>query len=145
MFEEGTRPAQRAWPHLVPSHRSDHRFSSQGTHTCALRFGSLGYEKLDADAYAAWGFDYLKYDNCFSAGQYGTPSASFARYKAMSDALVATGRDIFYSLCNWGQVLSALLPHLAQKDGPLILSSLLSLGRRTASGTGPRSSATRTG
>jgi len=78
-------------------------YSSAGDHTCALQFGSLGYEEIDAQAYADWGFDYLKYDNCFSAGLHGTPDLSFRRYKTMSDALLATDRPIWYSLCNWGQ------------------------------------------
>lgn len=29
--------------------------------TCAGRPGSLGYEKNDANSYASWGVDYLKY------------------------------------------------------------------------------------
>lgn len=32
-----------------------------GTHTCAGRPGSLGYEIIDAFTYALWGVDYLKY------------------------------------------------------------------------------------
>lgn len=28
---------------------------------------------------------------------------SYERYKRMSDAMVGTGRDIWYSMCNWGQ------------------------------------------
>lgn len=80
-------------------------YSSAGTHTCALQFGSLGYEQIDAQTYADWGFDYLKYDNCFSAGQHGSPDVSFKRFKKMSDALLAAKRDppLFLSLCNWGQ------------------------------------------
>ncbi|CAI4880377.1 AHL_G0017760.mRNA.1.CDS.1 [Saccharomyces cerevisiae] len=50
--------------------------------------------------------DYLKYDNCYNKGQFGTPDVSYHRYKAMSDALNKTGRPIFYSLCNWGQDLT---------------------------------------
>ena len=78
-------------------------YSSAGDHTCALQFGSLGFEEIDAQAYADWGFDYLKYDNCYSQGQHGTADLSFRRYKKMSDALLATQRDVLYSLCNWGQ------------------------------------------
>lgn len=44
------------------------------------------------------GFDYVKYDACFSASRYGTPSASFQRYEAFSKALAKTGREIFYSV-----------------------------------------------
>ena len=72
-------------------------YSSAGSMTCARFPGSLGYETKDAEVYAEWGVDYLKYDNCFNEGVQAT-----VRYGAMSDALLATGRDIFYSICNWG-------------------------------------------
>lgn len=39
-------------------------YSSAGTGTCAGYPASLGYEKIDAATWAAWGIDYLKYDNC---------------------------------------------------------------------------------
>ena len=45
--------------------------------------------------------DYLKYDNCYNAGQSGTQLISYNRYDAMSKALNATGRPILYSMCNW--------------------------------------------
>ncbi|PVI06898.1 glycoside hydrolase family 27 protein [Periconia macrospinosa] len=77
-------------------------YSSAGVLTCARYAGSLGYEQKDADLWASWGVDYLKYDNCFNQGQSGTPKLSFDRYKAMSDALLNTGKKIVYSLCNWG-------------------------------------------
>jgi len=77
-------------------------YSDAGSKTCAGRFGSLGYEDIDAKTYAEWGIDYLKYDNCFNEGQSGTPLISYNRYKKMSDALNATGRPILYSICNWG-------------------------------------------
>jgi len=70
--------------------------------TCAGYPGSLGHEKVDAQTFADWGVDYLKYDNCYNQGQSGTPQISYSRYKVMSDALNATGRPILYSLCNWG-------------------------------------------
>jgi alpha-galactosidase len=70
--------------------------------TCAGYPGSLGHEKVDAQTFACWGVDYLKYDNCYNQGQSGTPQISYNRYKAMSDALNATGRPMLYSLCNWG-------------------------------------------
>jgi hypothetical protein len=36
--------------------------------SCAGRYpGSLGYEQIDAETFAEWGVDYLKYDNCFPA------------------------------------------------------------------------------
>ncbi|KAB5591401.1 hypothetical protein CTheo_5155 [Ceratobasidium theobromae] len=78
-------------------------YSSAGTYTCGRRFGSLGYEEIDAKAYAEWGIDYLKYDNCYNEGRHGTPEVSYERYAAMSRALNATGRPILYSMCNWGE------------------------------------------
>lgn len=44
--------------------------------------------------------DYLKYDNCGSY-QAGTESPP-ARYRLMQNALLNSGRDILYSLCQWG-------------------------------------------
>ena len=72
-------------------------------YTCAGKFGSLGYEEIDAKTYASWGIDYLKYDNCYNEGRAGTPMISYERYNNMSMALNATGRPMVYSLCNWGE------------------------------------------
>lgn len=77
-------------------------YSSAGAWTCAGYEGSLGFEDIDAKTFAKWDVDYLKYDNCFNQGQSGTPEISFNRYKAMSDALLNSGRKILYSMCNWG-------------------------------------------
>jgi hypothetical protein len=62
--------------------------------TCQRRPGSLGYETKDANTYAAWGVDYLKLDSCYTNG---TPAV--VEYSIMRDALNATGRPIFFSLC----------------------------------------------
>jgi alpha-galactosidase len=72
-------------------------YESAGTATCAGYPGSLGHEQQDANSFASWGVDYLKYDNCNNQGV-----ADQTRYTAMRDALAATGRPIAYSLCNWG-------------------------------------------
>jgi hypothetical protein len=66
----------------------------RGYKTCAGRPGSLGYETKDANTYAAWGVDYLKLDSCNTDA---TPTD--VEYSKMRDALNATGRPIFYSLC----------------------------------------------
>src|SRR5262245_47743129 len=73
-------------------------YSSAGTLTCAGRPGSIGYETRDAARFAEWGVDYLKYDNC---GDHLGRTA-IQRFTAMRDALVATGRPIVFSICNWG-------------------------------------------
>ena len=72
-------------------------YSDAGTKTCAGRPGSLNYETQDAETYANWKVDYLKYDNCNNQG-----IAPEKRYPIMRDALNKTGRPIFYSLCEWG-------------------------------------------
>jgi len=78
-------------------------YSSAGAFTCGRFPGSLGYEEQDAKTWAEWGVDYLKYDNCYNNGQSGTPGASFKRYETMSKALNGTGREMLYSMCNWGE------------------------------------------
>ncbi|POW16378.1 hypothetical protein PSHT_06757 [Puccinia striiformis] len=78
-------------------------YSDAGTYTCGKRFGSLGFEEGDAQAYADWGIDYLKYDNCYNEGLSGTPNISATRYRTMRNALNSTGRPILYSLCQWGE------------------------------------------
>jgi len=72
-------------------------YSDAGHKTCAGRPGSLGFEKQDAQTYASWTVDYLKYDNCNTDG-----SSPKVRYPIMRDALNSTGRRIFYSMCEWG-------------------------------------------
>ena len=41
-------------------------YSDSGFQTCAKYTASLGYEDMDAQQFADWGVDLLKYDNCFS-------------------------------------------------------------------------------
>jgi alpha-galactosidase len=58
---------------------------------CSGRVGSLYNEVVDAETYASWGVDYVKYDNC---GEYGLGNA---RFVAFADAANATGRSMFIS------------------------------------------------
>ena len=73
-------------------------YSSPGPKTCAKYEGSYGHEEQDAQEYANWGFDYLKYDWC-SAEKVYRRSDMTAVYKKMHDALVRTGRPMVFSLC----------------------------------------------
>ncbi|OKI93395.1 alpha-galactosidase [Streptomyces sp. CB01249] len=75
-------------------------YTSAGTRTCDSVGipGALGHEFSDARQFADWGVDYLKYDNCNNQGV-----DAKERYTTMRDALVATGRPIVYSICEWGQ------------------------------------------
>lgn len=73
-------------------------YSDAGNQTCSKRMpGSLGHEEQDAKTFASWGIDYLKYDNCENNDV--TPKQ---RYPRMGEALLQSGRPIFYSLCEWG-------------------------------------------
>jgi alpha-galactosidase len=73
-------------------------YSDAGTYTCAgHRPGSKSYELQDAKQYATWGVDYLKYDWCNTEGQDAPES-----YAKMRDALIAAGRPIAFSICEWG-------------------------------------------
>ncbi|XP_058779359.1 alpha-galactosidase-like [Vicia villosa] len=73
-------------------------YSDAGNQTCSKKMpGSLGHEVQDAKTFASWGIDYLKYDNCENNNI--DPKE---RYPAMSEALLKSGRPIFFSLCEWG-------------------------------------------
>jgi len=71
-------------------------YLDRGSQTCAGYPGSYGYEEQDAQSLAAWGFDYLKYDNCDHVGKI------IDDFTTMHDALIATGRPIVFSMCTWG-------------------------------------------
>ena len=73
-------------------------YADRGTKTCVKKNpGSYKYETTDADDFAAWGVDYLKYDNCNSA-YFSTQEGD---YRRMSEALAATGRPMVFSICAW--------------------------------------------
>lgn len=83
-------------------------YSVPGSTTCgqyydnypATGIGSLGYETLDAETFAGWGVDFLKYDWCRAHLNDGLePRAAFAR---MARELDATGHDILYSISEYG-------------------------------------------
>jgi alpha-galactosidase len=76
-------------------------YSSPGPVTCGGYEGTYGHEEQDARTYAAWGIDYLKYDWC-SAGRIYHNADLRAIYQRMGDALGRSGRDIVFSLCEYG-------------------------------------------
>ena len=96
-------------------------YSSPGPWTCGGCAGSYGYERQDAETYAKWGFDYLKYDWCSYGGVLnGIPdndpnkvisisynggyqlSTAVKPYKIMGDYIRQQPRDIVFSLCQYG-------------------------------------------
>src|SRR5258708_2325571 len=87
-------------------------YSGPGTKTCGGYAGALGHEEQDAKMYAEWGIDYLKYDLCSYREDVMYKQAPndkaaqmrlmIAAYEKMGKALKATGRSIWFSLCNYG-------------------------------------------
>ncbi|HEY1788484.1 MAG TPA: NPCBM/NEW2 domain-containing protein, partial [Verrucomicrobiae bacterium] len=96
-------------------------YSSPGPWTCGSCAASWQHEAQDAQTYAAWGFDYLKYDWCSYgdvadgkipsatdiptwARSHGTDDQAVAShpYNVMGDFLRKQNRDILFSLCQYG-------------------------------------------
>lgn len=86
-------------------------YSSPGDKTCAGYLGSLGHEEQDAQSYADWGIDYLKYDLCGyrkvmqqQAGDDHDKSRQMMVdvYTKMHNAIRKTNRPIVLSLCQYG-------------------------------------------
>ena len=73
-------------------------YSCAGVETCAGYPGSFNHEFVDAQMFADFGVDFLKYDFCNKPAHAHGPML----YNKMGMALRATGRDILYSACNWG-------------------------------------------
>ncbi|XP_030001666.1 alpha-galactosidase A [Sphaeramia orbicularis] len=70
-------------------------YADVGKKTCAGYPGSFGYYETDAQTFADWGVDLLKYDGCYLDWQLLGEG-----YINMSKALNKTGKSILYS-CEW--------------------------------------------
>ena len=87
-------------------------YSSPGPLTCGKCEGSYGHELQDAESWAEWGFDYVKYDWCSYGEIFNKETASlpedqrieaFAKpYRVMNECLKKQNRDILYSFCQYG-------------------------------------------
>ena len=82
-------------------------YSSPGDRTCGGYLGTLDHELQDAQTWASWGVDYLKYDWCgyskvFNASADHSVAANIRPYMKMQQYLREQPRDIFYSLCQYG-------------------------------------------
>jgi len=69
-------------------------YTAESPTTCGGYPASADHEVLDALTFARWGVDYMKVDGCGDLKYYQHG------YKAMGDALEASGRPIVYS-CSW--------------------------------------------
>lgn len=74
-------------------------YACAGLRTCSDYPGSFDHEYLDAQTFADYGADFLKYDYCFK------PQTADGEllYRRMSLALRSVGRPVLFSACNWGQ------------------------------------------
>jgi alpha-galactosidase len=95
-------------------------YSSPGPTTCAGNPGSYGHEQQDANTFAKWGVDYLKYDLCsyesiMDMWDLNHPNEPISQtrsdkalammegaYSKMRSALQNTHRPIVYSICQYG-------------------------------------------
>ena len=83
-------------------------YSAPGCFTCQKLMGSLGHEQTDANDYASWGVDFLKYDWCrfprdWEAARKTSPDSCRKAFELMRKCLDNTGRPIVYSVhdkCN---------------------------------------------
>jgi len=79
-------------------------YISPGPRTCAGFAGSYEHERQDAQQFAAWGFDFLKYDWC-SYGEIAKDKSldEFKKpYILMSGYLKELDRDFVLNLCQYG-------------------------------------------
>jgi alpha-galactosidase len=82
-------------------------YTSPGPLTCAGFAGTYQHEAQDAAQFAAWGFDFLKYDWC-SYGQIAktNPAPELEKFKLpyqqMGDILKKQPRDMVFNLCQYG-------------------------------------------
>jgi alpha-galactosidase len=86
-------------------------YTGPGPSTCGGMTASYGFEAQDAQMFASWGVDFLKYDLCSfreimrrdAGGDIEKNDAIMkAAYEKMHQDLVATGRPILFSLCQYG-------------------------------------------
>lgn len=74
-------------------------YSDAAEMTCAGYPGSYGFEEQDAALWAHWGIDFLKYDYCHAPAD---QISAIERYAGMGNALKKCGREILFSICEWG-------------------------------------------
>jgi len=75
--------------------------TSPGPVTCSGREASYGHEQQDAETFARWGIDFVKYDWCSGSMVY-KPDEMRAAYEKFHQELAHAGRPILYSLCEYG-------------------------------------------
>jgi alpha-galactosidase len=79
-------------------------YTGPGPWTCGGYVASYEHERVDAEKFAEWGFDFLKHDWCSYTQVAGGKDLAHlqAPYKKMGDILKTLPRDIIYNLCQYG-------------------------------------------
>lgn len=101
-------PDMRAMTDYIHSHGLKAGiYTSPGPLTCAGFAASYQHEAQDARQFAAWGFDFLKYDWCSYGGiAKADPDPELVKFKKpyqlMGDLLKGQRRDIVFNLCQYG-------------------------------------------
>jgi alpha-galactosidase len=83
-------------------------YAVPGSGTCAMYndaypargIGSLGHERQDAQTFAAWGVDYLKYDWCYADTHDGLDEQ--AAFEKMRDEVEHLSRPMVYAISEYG-------------------------------------------
>lgn len=83
-------------------------YSVPGSLTCAQQYddyvgddlGSLNRERIDAESFAEWGVDFLKYDWCRAHINDGLEAE--ASFQKMADEISQVNREIVYSISEYG-------------------------------------------
>jgi len=81
-------------------------YTSPGPFTCGGFAGTYQHEQQDACQFAAWGFDFLKYDLCsyesLIAGTNNSLETMQKPYLMMGNILKTLDRDMVFNLCQYG-------------------------------------------
>jgi hypothetical protein len=117
-----------AWPALAPGERAGDManivryihalglkagiYTDAGMDGCSLfpdlgpvyqHVGSKGHYEQDFLQFARWGFDYVKVDWCGGNKEKLDPAVQYAEIaRAIGKAEAATGRRLYFSICDWG-------------------------------------------
>jgi len=103
-------------------------YGDSGWFTCAGYPGGFEHELIDATTYQNWGFDYLKYDNCYIPFDDVIREGTMGKYQRMADAIaelsITSGKlPLIYSLCEWGWsqvwLWGAQMAHSWRVDGDI--------------------------
>ena len=94
-------------------------YTGPGPLTCGRYTASYQHEQVDAEQFADWGFDFLKYDLCSYTRLFPerTLENDQRPYRLMGGILAKLNRDVVFNLCQYGR--SAVWNWAADVNGNL--------------------------